>query len=102
MAMTIAMAIVCVLMMIIIVIAIAFIFVRTCGGTISGDGSRKYDDIVRTKIINVNKTGASGAVSRSFSYETTFVIYYKDGTHIGKTVMNGGREYKEYLKRLEV
>ena len=66
------------------------------------DYVNEEDKIRKTKIIDTRVTGITGTVNRYIKRETTFVVYYKDGTHKIVKVMNGGMEYKMYLKYLEI
>lgn len=85
-------------MIVIIMIIIAFIVAIIH----SLDENARRKDVTKTKMINVRQTGASGIVNQTFLYETTFIVYYKDGTHTVETVSNNSAKYRDYLKKLEV
>lgn len=57
-------------------------------------------EIEKTKILASNPH-PTGSMNRSFYIETTFMLYYKDGSHKAVTVRNGTMEYDSYMSKLE-
>ena len=62
--------------------------------------SKNAEQIVRTKILT-STPHSTGRMNGSFYIETTFMLYYKDGSHKAVTVKNGTMEYDSYMSKLE-
>ena len=56
--------------------------------------------ITKTKLLTSNPR-STGRMNGSFYTETTFMVYYSDGTHKTVTVKNDTMEYKSYMDKLE-
>ena len=64
----------------------------------SSSTARFEAQILKTKILNRNKKFIS---NRKYYHETTFMIYYTDGTHTAQTIENGTGLYDNYMSKLE-
>ncbi len=56
--------------------------------------------IEKTKIL-ASAPHCTGRLNGTFYTETTFMVYYSDGTHKTVTVKNDTMEYKSYMSKLE-
>ena len=61
---------------------------------------KKAQEIERTKIL-ASTPHSTGRLNGTFYTETTFMLYYKNGTHKAATVRNGSIEYNSYMGKLE-
>lgn len=64
------------------------------------DTTKMNNTVLRTKILTSNPRH-TGRMNGMFYIETTFMVYYKDGTHKAKTIKNGTPEYDLYMSKLE-
>lgn len=64
------------------------------------DTMKTNNTVLRTKILTSNPRH-TGRMNGMFYIETTFMVYYKDGTHKAKTIKNGTPEYDLYMSKLE-
>jgi len=60
----------------------------------------ELENVDHTKILTSN-VKSTGRLNGSFYTETTFMLYYKDGTHKAVTIRNGTSEYDQYMSKLE-
>ena len=61
---------------------------------------RNVEKISKTKILTT-APHYTGRLNGSFYTETTFMLYYHDGTHKAVTDKNGTSEYNHYMSKLE-
>ena len=54
--------------------------------------------VLKTKVLSRNKKFIS---NRKYYHETTFMIYYTDGTHTAQTIEDGTGLYDSYMSKLE-
>ena len=73
-----------------------------CAILIWVDSVNEESKILKTKILKTDTVGTVGIIHTRICRETTFVVYYKDGTHKIVTEATGNMGYKMYLKYLEV
>lgn len=64
------------------------------------DATKIKNTVLKTKILTSNPHH-TGRMNGMFYIETTFMVYYKDGTHTAKTIRNGTPEYDLYMSKLE-
>lgn len=64
------------------------------------DTTKTKNTVLKTKILTTNPRH-TGRMNGMFYMETTFMVYYRDGTHKAKTIKNGTAEYDLYMSMLE-
>ena len=64
------------------------------------DTTRTKNKVLKTKILATNPHH-TGRTNGYFYTETTFMVYFKDGTHKAVTIKNGTSEYDLYMSMLE-
>lgn len=82
----------------IIVLAIGAVLFAILAGNKTVEKQAKR--IEKTKIL-ASAPHSTGRLNGTFYTETTFMIYYSDGTHKAVTVKNDTMEYKSYMSKLE-
>lgn len=83
---------------IIAVVSVLGVVLALVAGRISLN--KESETILRTKILSENLR-YTGRLNGSFYTETTFMLYYTDGSHKAVTVKNGTMEYNSYMSKLE-
>ena len=83
---------------VVIILTIVGVMFAICAGgaTVKKEATR----ITKTKLLTSNPH-YTGRMNGRFYTETTFIIYYSDGTHKTVTVKNDTMEYKSYMDKLE-
>lgn len=64
------------------------------------DATKMKNTVLKTKILATNPHH-TGRMNGYFYTETTFMVYFKDGTHKAVTIKNGTSEYDLYMSKLE-
>ena len=82
-----------------IIIIISFLSVGLIAAHHYRTEQQRIDHVVKTKLITTNIRH-----NRCCEYiETTFMLYYKDGTHEAKTIdTNNRRLYDAYMSKIEM
>lgn len=83
---------------VVVVLAIVGVLFSICAGDLTV--KKKAIQITKTKLLTSNPH-YTGRANGSFYTETTFMVYYSDGTHKTVTVKNSTTEYKSYMDKLE-
>lgn len=81
-----------------VILAIMGVAFAICAGgaTVKKEAAR----ITKTKLLTSNPRSTNRMNGRFYT-ETTFMVYYSDGTHKTVTVKNDTMEYKSYMDKLE-
>lgn len=64
------------------------------------DTAKTKNTVLKTKILATNSHHTC-RMNGYFYTETTFMVYFKDGTHKAVTIKNGTSEYDLYMSKLE-
>ena len=62
---------------------------------------REYKRIEYTKVITMNRRDYTTATRNGYYYETTFMLYFPDGSHKAVTVRNDSLMYDQYMSKLK-